>query len=100
MKAQLAILMILGLVGSVATAEVSERKPVTKIDFNGMIDANEKTRGELKKTIDEDVREAALQEQADKAKVVDFVDLEVGWEEGTPVVERPVSDRRYNSVDE
>lgn len=100
MKSKLAALLIASLTSGAAMAEVSEHKPVTKIDFNGMIDANDKTRTELKKDLDATVEEAALQERADKAKVVDFVDLEVGWEEGTPVVERPVSDRRYNSVDE
>jgi hypothetical protein len=98
-------LVVLAMVAGPALAEVSETKPVTKIDFNGMIDANNQTRTEIKKNIDESSAEdEALQERADKTKVIDFVDLEVGMdlnEDGAPVVQqRPVGDRRYNSVDE
>lgn len=103
MKTQLMTLVILAFAAGPALAEVSETKPVTKIDFNNMIDANNQTRTELKKNIDEtSAAAAALEERAEKAKVIDFVDLEVGMdlnEDGAPVVEqRPVGDRRYNSV--
>jgi hypothetical protein len=101
MKVHIMSLVVLAMFAVSASAEVSESKPVTKIDFNGMIQTNSQAGTELKKGIDESAETAALEERADKTKVVDFIDLEVGWDEGAPVVEqRPVGDRRYNSVDE
>jgi hypothetical protein len=94
MKAQILSLMILTMIAGAASAEVSERKPVTKIDFNNMIDANNKTRDELKEGIDESAAQAALEEKAEKTKVIDFIDVEVGWGEAPPVV-----DRRFDSVE-
>lgn len=93
MKTQ--ILIILMMLGSVATAaEVSERVPM-RIDFNGMIDQNNRAKTELKKDIDTQTQGAELEKHAEKAKVIDFVDVELGWGEAPKVV-----DRRYDSVDE
>lgn len=96
MKTQLLTLMMLSLVAVSASAEVSERKPVTKIDFNNMIDQNNNTRKELKDGIDASAQDqAALEERTEKTKVIDFIDVEVGWGEAPPIV-----DRRFDSVDE
>ena len=96
MKTKLLTLMMLSLVACSASAGVSESKPVTKIDFNNMIDQNNNDRNKLKDGIDASVEsQAAIEERAEKTKVIDFIDVEVGWGEAPTVV-----DRRFDSVDE
>jgi hypothetical protein len=59
-----------------------------------MIEDNNTAKEVIKKDID--LKAAALQkeqEDAERAKVIDFVDVEVGWGEAPPIV-----DRRYDSV--
>jgi|GEM_PF-1838046 len=92
---KIASLMILAAVGSSAMADASDAKTSTRIDFNRMIDDNNNTRSVLHKDIDQKAAAAALDgdSDAERAKVVDFVDVEVGWGESAPVV-----DRRFDSI--
>ena len=75
----------------------SDSKASTRIDFNRMIDDNNNTRKALHKDVDHRAQAAALSgdSEAERAKVVDFVDVEVGWGESAPVV-----DRRFDSIGE
>lgn len=97
---QIAALMLIAGLGFQAQAQFNEKKAPTRIDFNRMINDNNNTRSELKKDIDQKANAAASEEDdaqvaTDKKKVVDFVDVEVGWGENPPVV-----DRRFDSVGE
>lgn len=90
-------LIVIASFSVVGHAGSSVSKGNTRIDFNRMIDDNNNTRNELQKDIDVKAN-AALASQdtaADRAKVVDFVDVELGWGETAPLV-----DRRFNSVGE
>jgi hypothetical protein len=97
MKAQMKIagLMVLAFLGSAAMADASDAKTSTRIDFNRMIDDNNNARKVLHKDIDQKAAAAATdgESDAERAKVVDFVDVEVGWGESAPVV-----DRRFDSI--
>lgn len=85
----LASLLLTGLSMS-AFAEQSK----TRIDFNRMIDENNHERTALYKDLGNKVDNTLNGEsEAERAKVVDFVDVEVGWGEGAPVV-----DRRFDSI--
>lgn len=105
MKAQIKItsLMVLSLMSFGVVAETSIAKASTRIDFNRIINDNNHKRTELHKDIDGHAVQAELtEEDAQRGQVVDFVDLEMGWQDNkeNPVVEttRPMPDRRYNSV--
>ncbi len=97
MKAQMKIasLLVLTLIGSSAFAGASDLKTSTRIDFNKMINDNNNTRTTLHKDIDKQASQAVLNgdSEAERAKVIDFVDVEVGWGESAPVV-----DRRFDSI--
>jgi len=92
----IASLVVVAGYGLGAAAD-SIAKANTRIDFNRMIDDNNNTRKELKKDIDIKARQANLDESdaRERAKVIDFVDVEVGWGESAPVV-----DRRFDSIGE
>ncbi len=91
------ILMLLAS-SSVFAAGMVE-KPVTRIDFNKMINevGSEKARVEdkLNDRLDQAPATAGITRSKDRSKVIDFVDVEVGVGK-----ERPVVDRRFNSVGE
>lgn len=78
-----------------AMAELTQKKEVTRIDFNKMIDENNSERADLQREIVK--KEVSVNEDgatdAEKQKVYDFVDMEVGSGKTRPVV-----DRRFNSV--
>ncbi|HMN68932.1 MAG TPA: hypothetical protein PKC28_10375 [Bdellovibrionales bacterium] len=98
MKAQVRTLLlaIFSLSAVAATADEMPTKTATRIDFNRMIDENNSARTDLKKDIDQaaqDRQSPTRGEPADRAKVIDFIDVEVG------VGEAPqTADRRFNSV--
>jgi hypothetical protein len=100
MKTQVTILgvMITAVISWGAQADDSIRKPLTRIDFNKMIDESNTDKEQLHNQIpsapEEDSTAAAVKKN-DKAKVMDFVDVEIGVGE-----DRPVVDRRFNSVGE
>ncbi len=92
---QIAALMIAGMSAS-AFADSTVTKAALHVDFNRMIEDNNIAKVEMKKDIDQKAQ--ALQDASDKAereKIIDFVDVEVGWGEAPPIV-----DRRYDSVGE
>ena len=99
MKAQLNIisLVLIASFGIASHAGNSISKSNTRIDFNRMIDDNNSTRSELQKDIDVKANAAIASQEtaAERAKVVDFVDVELGWGETAPLV-----DRRFNSIGE
>lgn len=104
MKAMLNSLVMLIAIASIpAFADFgTETKPRMASDvFNKMIESNNSARTELKKDIDD--KTAALEEAEDveRAKVIDFVDVEVGvgFEDNHPVVSSP-NGRKYQSVGE
>lgn len=92
------------LFGSTSFADLSAKKESTKIDFNSMIDANNVKRNQLQEEIsktasmsDQEKRQQTnkaddAQADSDKSKVVDFINLEVGFGQ-TPNI-----GRRYDSV--
>ena len=82
------------MIGS-CVAGAGDHKPVTRIDFNKMIDENNSTRKELVQTHSEVSLEAELDRNDERIKVIDFVDVEVGLGEAPPIV-----DRRFDSVGE
>lgn len=74
-------------------------KPGLRADFNKMIDEGNHNKKNLQQAIEKKaVVQAELEEEsaADRKKVIDFVDVEVGWgnEPGTVV------DRRFDSINE
>lgn len=99
MKAQLKIagLVIAALAGSTAFAAADLQKAATRIEFNNMIDHNNKEKTQLQQTVANKMAvEPEDDAKADQKKVLDLVDVEVGVGEDRPVV----VDRRYNSVGE
>ena len=90
--------VVITMMSSFAFADPSAQKPVTRIDFNKMIDEGNTNKNQLQKTVDEDIAKQPVvgnRIQEDKAKVLDFIDVEIGLSE-----QRPVVDRRFNSVGE
>lgn len=98
MKAQfkIASLVIAALAGSTAFAATLQ-KAATRIEFNNMIDDNNKEKIQLQQTV---ANKMAVQPdseaKADQKKVLDLVDSEIVLDAERPVV----MDRRYNSVGE
>jgi hypothetical protein len=103
MKAQMSIRLkilsaiVVAMSGTSAFAGSADAKASTRIDFNRMINDNNNTRTVLQKDIDAKAAAAVLDgdSEAERATVIDFVDVEVGWGESAPVV-----DRRFNSIGE
>lgn len=106
MKTQFGIagLLISALITSSAFADSLIQKPVTRIDFNKMIDENDNSKMDLEKSVNTQMADIPVTNNDrvtdDKSSVMDFVDVEIGLGEDRPVVDRPVVDRRYNSVGE
>ncbi len=101
MKAQYKImgLVIASVIStSVFAVEPVAPKPVTRIDFNKMIDQNNGDKSDLQKSVDvgmdKSADNSAVNVQEDKNKVLDFIDVEVGMGP-----QRPIVDRRFNSTD-
>lgn len=96
---KIAAVLVLAVVGTTAYAGgAADSKASTRIDFNRMIDDNNNARSALHKDVDHRAKSAAAlngDSEAERAKVVDFVDVEVGWGESAPVV-----DRRFDSIGE
>ncbi len=91
------VLILLGFSSSMALAEFEKHSPQS-IDFNKMIESNSGEVHKMKKDISKNgfgSRPKVDSRNADSKKVVDFLDVEVGWGETPKVV-----DRRFNSVDE
>ena len=88
-------LLVVAITGASAFAGAADMKTSTRIDFNRMINDNNNTRTELHKGLDAKASTAELNgdSEAERATVVDFVDVEVGWGESAPVV-----DRRFDSI--
>lgn len=95
MKAQILTLLSLTLLSSIALADSTMQKPVTRIDFNKMIDEGQSRESELQKSVSHKVAKKALVKRikSDKIKVLDFIDVEMNLGENRPVV-----DRRFNSI--
>lgn len=98
MKAQYKILglVIVSMISGSVFAE-SIQKPSTHIDFNKMIEDNNSSKQDLQKIVSNkmEVESNQAEENADKQKVMDLVDVEIGIGQ-----DRPVVDRRFNSVGE
>jgi hypothetical protein len=100
MKAQLVIsaLLINSTLMTHAFADSGVQRPVTRIDFNKMINDNNIEAADLSKTVISALEKQPVRHDAmapEKKKVLDFIDVEVGVG-----VDRPVVDRRFNSVGE
>lgn len=84
-------LLVIVTIGTSVWADTHSKKAITQIDFNKMIAENNQTRHQLKKQIDSasaDSADKTANVDSDRAKVIDFVDVEVGWGEAPPVVDR------------
>ena len=86
-------LVLFVMSSAIAMAEQAPSKQATRIDFNKMIDENNSQKAELQKDLGNRGEAKAASSAADKKRVSDFVDVEVGWGKNRPVV-----DRRFNSV--
>jgi len=87
---QLLALVIAAVFSSTA---FSDSKPVTRIDFNNLIDANNQKKIELQNE-SAPVANVQAPKKDDKGKVIDFIDVEIGVGQ-TPTL----TDRRFDSVD-
>ena len=102
MKAQYKItgMVVTALLSAGAFAEPAMQKTATRIDFNKMIDENNINQRDLQASVTNkmDKTEPAASESVvkdDKKKVLDLIDVEIGVGQ-----DRPVVDRRFNSVGE
>lgn len=97
MKTQIKIVavVIASLLSVSAFAESTLKKATTRIDFNNMIDSNNRDKNSLQQSVATEANEAEQTAAADQKKVMDFVDIEVGMGQARPVV-----DRRFNSIGE
>lgn len=95
MKTQYKILLVLiTMVTARGFADSAIEKQATQIDFNGMIRSNNNVKDQLQESIvDNSDIDTDKQANADKRKVMDFIDVEVSVGQKAKVV-----DRRFNSV--
>jgi hypothetical protein len=99
MKAQtqmIGLVVAMLLVPSAFAEETAAKKAVTRIDFNKMIDANSSDKNDLEKSVNDKVAvkgKPVAKTNTDKNAVIDFVDEEMNMAK-----ERPIVDRRFNSV--
>ena len=97
MKFKIFSLIVLGAVAALnARADVAISKPALSVDFNKMINDGISQKTALKNDVDARTAEPATEEEAESAKVHDFVDVEVGWGHASD----NVVDRRFDSVGE
>ena len=87
------ILVAIALTSGLCFAQ--ERKAATRIDFNNMIDTNNRTREEIQKDLS--AKPELQAEHPEKSSVADFVDVEVSIGDDAP---KRVVKRTYNSVQE
>jgi hypothetical protein len=76
-------------------ADVNLTKSSMNVDFNTMIEGNNHVKKDIQKNIDQSLAEVDTDETSDKSRVLDFVDVEVGWGETSP---SNIVDRRFNSI--
>jgi hypothetical protein len=95
MKASLTIASLLLTFSASAFAGGTATKQALQVDFNRMIEDNNAHQAEIRNDINAKAQALDEEQQAEKQKVINFVDVEVGWGEAPPVV-----DRRYDSVGE
>lgn len=76
-------------------ADVNLTKPALGVDFNKMIDGNNLSKSDIRKHIETKIQEEDAEEVSEESRVLDFVDVEVGWGE-TP---NTIVDRRFDSID-
>lgn len=79
-----------------AFAESAPKREAVRIDFNKMIDANSSDKRDLEKSVVNKMDKQVARKgniASDKKKVVDLIDVEVNMSK-----ERPIVDRRFNSV--
>jgi hypothetical protein len=76
-------------------ADVNLTKSSLNVDFNTMIEGNNTTKKDIQKNIDQSLAEVDAEETSEKSRVLDFVDVEVGWGEQPA---NNIVDRRFNSV--
>ncbi len=82
---------------SFVAADLPMKKPAFRVDFNKMIDENSAHQSELQKAIASKVakkQKKTKRQDSKRREVIDFVDVEVSWDETTA----PVADRRFDSV--
>ena len=92
------ILMMAVLVSASAAADpadVNLTKASFHADFNKMIDSNNNVKKDIQKHIDQSLVDVYAEEDPDRSRVLDLVDLEVGWVNGAP---NQIVDRRFNSI--
>jgi hypothetical protein len=91
------ILSALLLVGSTVLADpadVNLTKTQLDVNFNTMIDAGNVTKNSIQKHIEDQIADSSEEEDSDRSRVLDFVDVEVGIGKEPGVV----VDRRFDSV--
>src|SRR5262245_45078444 len=76
-------------------ADVNLTKTSENVDWNRMIEGNNIVKKDIQRNIDQSLSEVDAEDVSDKSRVLDFVDVEVGW--GSQPVNNVV-DRRFNSL--
>ncbi len=91
------LILALLISGSVSAdpADVNLTKASMNADWNHMIDGNNTVKKDIQKHIDQSLTDIYADESSEKSRVLDFVDVEVGWSNDAP---NPVVDRRFDSV--
>jgi hypothetical protein len=95
MKASVTIAGLLLTFSASAFAGGTATKQALQVDFNRMIEDNNAHTAEIRNDINAKAQALDEAQKAEKQKVINFVDVEVGWGEAPTVV-----DRRYDSVGE
>lgn len=103
MKAQLMtfILAVSALAAGQASADVADVnlvKTSLNFDFNKEIEGNNLQKKSIQNNIDQSLAEIDAEEASDKSRVLDFVDLEVGFD-SSPYNNNSIVDRRPNSLE-
>lgn len=83
---QIIVLVIAAVMGSTVFAD---GKPITRIDFNKMIDENNMK----KKELHQEMGEIETAKKSDRDETIDFIDVEIGVGQSPSVV-----DRRFDSI--
>jgi len=74
-------------------ADVNLTKASMNANWNQMIDGNNHSKKDIQKQIDQSLGDTYA-EESDRSRVLDFVDVEVGWGEA----QSNIVDRRFDSV--
>ena len=95
-KMLMAALIVIGSAVHADPADVNLTKTSLDVNFNKMIDAGDATKRSIEKHLDEQISQSSVDEDSERSKVLDFVDVEVGFgKEPSAVV-----DRRFDSIGE